>query len=118
DDVGYHFMVHPGGTIYEGRKLYFKGEHVAKANTGKLGILVMGNFEPLLFNIGAGDPTVNQMSAVKTLGAALKTLFPGIATLAGHRDFNAVMGKKTECPGDKLYARLDEFRTALALKTP
>ena len=58
DDVGYHFMVHPNGTIYEGRSFVYKGSDVALANTGKLGILVMGCFETLIFGFGASDPTV------------------------------------------------------------
>jgi hypothetical protein len=109
DDVGYHFMVHPDGTIYEGRGLVFKGSHVELANTGKVGILVMGNFETLIFGLGASDPTVQQMEAVKRLGKALIKLFSGIKVLGGHKDWK----KSTECPGNKLYPRLDEFRTAL-----
>jgi hypothetical protein len=97
DDVGYYFMVHPDGTIYEGRGLVFKGSHVELANTGKVGILVMGNFETLIFGLGASDPTVQQMEAVKRLGKALIKLFPGIKVLGGHKDWK----KSTECPGNK-----------------
>jgi hypothetical protein len=100
DDVGYHFLVHPDGTIYEGRSLVFKGSHVEKANTGKIGILVMGNFESLLFGLGGSTPTVAQMAAVKKLGMALKKLFPTIQVLGGHKDFK----KSTECPGEDVPA--------------
>ena len=46
DDVGYHYRVHPDGRIFEGRYLAHKGSHVKHANTGKVGILAMGDFHP------------------------------------------------------------------------
>jgi hypothetical protein len=114
DDVGYHCMVHPDGRMFEGRSLVFKGSHVENANTGKVGIVVMGNFETLIFGLGGSNPTVEQMVAVKKLGMALEKLFASIQVLGGHKDFK----KGTECPGDKMYPRLDDFRTALRLKAP
>jgi hypothetical protein len=114
DDLGYHFMIEGGGKIYEGRALYFKGAHVEGANTGKIGILVMGNFETLAFGFGGSDPTALQMQAVKKLGAALKGLFPTIKTLGGHKDFK----KTTACPGDRMYPLLGGLRTALVLSAP
>jgi hypothetical protein len=114
DDVGYHFLVHPDGTIYEGRSLVFKGSHVEMANTGKIGILVMGNFETLIFGLGASNPAVEQMASVRSLGTALKKLFPSIKALGGHKDYK----KDTECPGNKLYPLLGDLRTALGLKGP
>ena len=45
-DVGYHFMIDKDGSIYEGRSLKYKGSHVNKDNTGRIGINVLGDFEP------------------------------------------------------------------------
>jgi hypothetical protein len=81
------------------------------ANTGKIGVMVMGNFETLIFGLGASNPTVEQMVSVRRLGTALEKLFPSIKTLGGHKDYK----KGTECPGDKLYPRLGNLRTSLGL---
>lgn len=114
DDIGYHFMIEGSGKVYEGRALYFKGAHVENANTGKIGILVMGNFETLALGFGGSDPTQLQLQSVKALGTALKGLFPTIKTLGGHKDFK----KSTACPGDRMYPMLGGLRTALVLNAP
>ena len=114
DDIGYHFMIERGGKIYEGRSLCFKGAHVEGANTGKIGILVMGNFETLAFGFGGSDPTPLQLQSIKTLGTALKGLFPTIKVLGGHKDFK----KTTACPGDRMYPLLGGLRTTLVLNAP
>jgi len=41
--VGYHFAVACDGTIYEARDIRYKGEHVALANTGKIGIVLLAD---------------------------------------------------------------------------
>jgi hypothetical protein len=114
DDIGYHFMIEGSGKIYEGRALYFKGAHVEGANTGKIGILIMGNFETLAFGFGGSDPTPLQLQSVKSLGTALKGLFATIKVLGGHKDFK----KTTACPGDRLYPLLGGLRTTLTLSAP
>jgi hypothetical protein len=133
NDVGYHFMIDPDGRIYEGRSLLFKGEHVEKANTGKIGILIMGNFQKVLglkvpeikippvkvlgmeFK-GAlvGEPTKIQLQRATELILGLKQLFPSLRKLGGHKDFK----KSTECPGDALYDLLRHLRAALGLAVP
>jgi hypothetical protein len=113
DDVGYHFMVDPSGRVYEGRKLYFKGSHVEQANTSKIGILVMGNFEKELLGLMGGTPSESHIRKVQELIGWLKELFPKIATLGGHKDW-----KSTECPGNQLYAMLPDIRKATGLAAP
>lgn len=44
--VGYHYAVACDGTIYEARDIRYKGEHVAKANTGKIGIVLLADLSP------------------------------------------------------------------------
>jgi hypothetical protein len=115
DDVGYHFMVNAGGTVYEGRRLIYKGSHTENANTGKVGILVMGNFDKAgwLGFLGS-TPSASQLAGVTRLVIALKGLFPTLTTLGGHKDYK----KSTECPGTELYSRLDDLRKATGLRAP
>jgi peptidoglycan recognition protein len=113
-DVGFHFMIGPGGEIYEGRSLLFKGAHVKNANTGKIGILVMGDFEREFLGLLGGEPSRAQLAGLTKLGRRLKQLFPGIKTLGGHKDYD----KTTICPGNRLYPHLSELRTALGLRAP
>ena len=44
-DIGYHFGIDKDGKIYEGRPIDIKGAHVSKANTGKIGIVLLGDFD-------------------------------------------------------------------------
>lgn len=127
-DIGYHFLITPDGKVYEGCKLGYKGSHVGGQNTGKIGILVMGDFQPggtikvgtlkvylelpdLFFE---DDPIPAQITRVVTLVTELKKYFPNLKKLGGHRDFDAT----NECPGNKLYNRLDEIRKKTSLKAP
>ena len=113
-DVGYHFMIGPGGQVYEGRRLYYKGSHTENANTGKIGILIMGNFEREFAGLLGGIPSAAQVAAAKKLVKSLRILFPSLAVLGGHKDFKV----KTECPGNQLYPLLDDMRRETGLKPP
>ncbi|MBN2441056.1 MAG: N-acetylmuramoyl-L-alanine amidase [Spirochaetales bacterium] len=113
DDVGYHFLIKPDGTVYEGRKLYFKGSHVGNANTKKIGILVMGDFNPHGLDLFNDTPTTAQINKVVSLVNKLKIIFPTIIKLGGHRDFTA-----TVCPGDDLYTHLPAIRRRTGLAPP
>jgi hypothetical protein len=44
-DIGYHYIVDPHGSVWEGRPVTLQGAHVKSANPRNLGILVLGNFE-------------------------------------------------------------------------
>lgn len=111
-DVGYHFMVGPNGSIYEGRNLRYKGAHVRGANTGKIGILVMGDFQHQWWD-DDDDPTQSQIDNTVSLIRTLKSKFPAIGELGGHRDY-----VETDCPGDELYRRLGDLRGATGLSAP
>ena len=104
--------------IYVGCSLYFKGNHIPLANTGKTGNLVTGDFEGFVFGLTVRDPTILQLQNIKTLAVALKKLFPTIITLGGHRDYKRPDGKKTACPGKRMYSRLNELRLVLVLNAP
>lgn len=110
--------------------------HTAGANSGNLGISVLGHFDRL--RGGTAEPTAAAVSAVEHLVAELATrhgldpegtisyrnpsptcsynggsydgCFVGEqATVSGHRDWDA-----TACPGDGLYALLPDIRTNAA----
>jgi hypothetical protein len=114
DDVGYHYMVHPTGRIYEGRYLTFKGSHVEHANTGKIGILIMGDFEHQAWDFDDDDLTPAQLTAAEALIRTLKAELGTVSKLGGHRDYKPT----TECPGNALYPRLGALRTATGLGGP
>src|SRR5208337_5521505 len=114
DDVGYHFMISPGGQVYEGRRLYYKGSHTENANTGKIGILIMGNFEREFAGLLGGKRSAVQIARAKKLVKSLRMLFPSLAILGGHKDFKI----KTECPGNQLYPLLDDMRKETGLMAP
>jgi len=124
DDVGYHYMVHPDGRIFEGRYLAHKGSHVTLANTGKIGILAMGDFHPG-YDAGPGgrpgididgDMTVTpaQEATILMLLRELMIRFPSLTKLGGHRDYKPT----TQCPGDLLYPLIASWRKATKLGGP
>ena len=107
-DIGYNYIIDPYGNIYEGRAggEMVVGAHAGKANTGSIGISVMGNYE-------TGDVSEKSLVALTRL-VSEKTKIHGIdptgrsgfrgqttANLLGHRD---VMS--TSCPGKSLYDKL------------
>ena len=119
-DVGYHFLIDPEGQIYEGRKLFFKGSHIGGANTGKIGILVMGDFEPHsldswrdAIDFFTDKPTQAQIASLVRIVNELKGFFSGIKMLGGHRDWG-----QSQCPGEKMYKLLDLVRSKTNLAAP
>ena len=104
-DIGYTFAVAPDGTVFEGRPIDIRGSHTAGANTGKIGILIMGDFEPGSDFLGRhwdwdpnGDdpgPTLAQMRSTKALVSPFDRVYR-IDRVVGHQD---VPGNVTECPG-------------------
>ncbi|MGH9181458.1 MAG: N-acetylmuramoyl-L-alanine amidase, partial [Acidimicrobiales bacterium] len=137
NDIGYNWLVDASGRIYEGRysRPYAEGErptgedaagrgvvgaHAEGANTGSVGIALLGDFTTIAPSTAAVsslqamlawaadrhgiDPLVS--SPYVRVGESSPVTFPNIA---GHRDARA-----TECPGDILYARLPSLRQLVA----
>ncbi|HEX8823974.1 MAG TPA: peptidoglycan recognition family protein, partial [Archangium sp.] len=113
DDVGYHYLIPPSGSIHEGRPLRYKGSHVELANTGKVGILMMGDFDANWWDFD-DEPTTAQLNAAAALIKTLKAEFRTITLLGGHRDYK----KGTECPGSIMYGRITALRSATGLGGP
>lgn len=128
-DIGYNFLVDKCGTIYEGRAggvaKPVRGAHTLGFNTNSMGIAVLGTFGKTAPSSAAVD-AVARITAWKlglyganpkgtaTLVSAGGNLFKKgskvkLKAVSGHRD-----GYNTECPGDKLYARLGTIRSTAA----
>ena len=102
NDIGYHFLIDPFGTIFEGRPLNAVGAHVKYRNTGNIGISFMGNHHPPVSNPIAPE-TVNSFV---TVGRYLKDTYSvDRSSFYAHRDIQS-----TDCPGDDLYARMEALR--------
>ena len=88
--VGYHYVIHKDGTIYEGRPLDRIGAHLRGKNATTIGICVMGNFEE-------HHPTEEQMVATGRLVVYLINRFAERGqnlSVVRHRDLAATL-----CPG-------------------
>ncbi len=97
-DIAYHLLIGNDGTIFEGREIGVRGAHVARHNSGAVGICVIGNFE-------RAEPARFQTQSLTDLVAALRDRYR-ITHLAGHRDFP---DNKTVCPGAFLHPKLPEI---------
>jgi hypothetical protein len=115
DDIGYHYLIHPSGIIYEGRKIYHKGAHVSGANTGKIGILLMGDYEEQWWDF---DDTLSKshISTANTLIKTLKNHFSRIRKLGGHKEF--LPSKGYTCPGNQIMDKLNRMRMKHGLTKP
>ncbi|MGX1885993.1 peptidoglycan recognition protein family protein [Streptomyces sp. NPDC055287] len=128
-DFGYNFAVDKCGNIYEGRAggvaKPVMGAHTLGFNSNSTGIAVLGTYS-------TANPPAAVVNAVARLTAwklglygadprATTTLKSGggnrfkkgtiakLNVISGHRD-----GYATECPGGRLYSKLDEARDASA----
>lgn len=97
--IAYNFVVYPSGRIHEGRGWGRVGAHAGGMNSKSVGIA---------FGMDAENhaPTAESMDAARLLiqhGVSEGHIRPDYQ-VSGHRDH-----KGTECPGDKLYGRLEEL---------
>ncbi|KQB83236.1 peptidoglycan recognition protein family protein [Corynebacterium oculi] len=139
-DIGYHLLIDPEGTVYQGRTTGTPAQavfsdasagqavtagHVFKANVGNIGVCVIGNFTQ------DHPTTAAYRSLVTVLGAlcracALDPLgqvrYTNPATevditqptISGHRDWQSVTGISKDCPGRNLWYQLPEIRQHVA----
>ena len=114
DDVGYHYMIHPNGTIYEGREIVYKGAHVRQANSGKIGILMMGDYDHQWWDL---DDTLlkKHIATLKDIIKTLKKTFC-LKTLGGHKEF--LPAQNYRCPGSELMQIMNSLRKELSLNAP
>jgi N-acetylmuramoyl-L-alanine amidase len=86
DDIGYHFVILPDGTVEDGRPLETPGAHVSGHNSRSIGLCLVGGK-------GGFNFTIAQIRAARVLIQGLQIRWP-LATVQGHRDLDP--GK--ECP--------------------
>ena len=125
-DLGYHFLIDPNGVIYEGRAggENVIGSHFSCANSGTIGIAMLGNF----MNESPSPKALKSLQSLLARECYKLRLKPEainyhastrlkLPVIAGHRDANdaKVMSvcAGTKCPGDKLYALLPEIRAGI-----
>jgi len=99
-DIGYHFVIDGEGGCYEARPITVRGVHVRAANTGTVGLVLLGNFEE-------SQPASAQLSTLDQLVGYLVAQYPSLTHLAAHADFN----DETVCPGRNMMALLRPLAT-------
>ena len=97
-DIPYHFLIAPGGKIYEGRNPFTVGETATEYDpTGHLLITCLGNLEKQ-------EVQPEQLkSLVKLIAYCSKKYNISHETIGSHKDYS----KQTTCPGKNLYAYLE-----------
>ncbi|MEK6476422.1 N-acetylmuramoyl-L-alanine amidase [Catalinimonas sp. 4WD22] len=118
-DIGYNYLIAQDGTIFQGRSFTndeiendaIRGAHFCGQNSGTMGICMLGNYNTAV-------PTDTSLTSLvrltgwklhkESLDPLVSSSHPAnsnLGVIAGHRN-----GCATECPGDNLYARLDNIR--------
>lgn len=103
-DIGYHFLIGPGGRIFQGRDLAWQGAHVradnrADLNPGNIGVCVIGNFEK-------EKPSQAAVVALTRLTQALQRQYDiPAARIRAHQDWKA-----TACPGKNLMPFVERLK--------
>ncbi len=128
-DLGYNYLIAPDGTVFQGRDDMGRGDpddivgaHLCGVNSNTMGICLLGTFT----NVLPTEAAINALAGLvkwKTdkeslpiFGAETHAIGPPSAGVpakplphvCGHRD--GCRPSYTECPGDRLYAHLDEIR--------
>lgn len=131
-DIGYHYLISCNGEISEGRDIRFKGSHVMKNNSQRIGILLLGDFSERgefwkwskpLDTIGdqidfshEKQLTRAQLESLELLCSILKYYFK-ISYLGGYREF-ALPDDYRTCPGNIAMKKISELRQKLRLSKP
>ena len=118
-DIGYQFGIDRAGNLYQGRPfmdnstslsqvpVLAQGAHVGGANTGNIGVVIMGCYHPPEGSHCEQEITPEAFATYINLFAFLSERY-GVEPefIRGHRDFS-----QTACPGDNNYARIPELIT-------
>ncbi|MBI4318629.1 MAG: N-acetylmuramoyl-L-alanine amidase [Chloroflexi bacterium] len=115
-DIGYNFLIDPGGNVYEGRAGGddVVGGHALRYNNGTLGVALLGDFTPVSPSSSAQNSLVGLLSwkaeqrGIDPTAMSTYLVDRWVPSILGHRD---VLG--TSCPGSYLYSLLPQLRTAI-----
>ena len=83
-DIGYHFVIDLDGTIEIGRPVEMKGAHTTNHNAYTIGICYVGGLQ---YGKPADTRTDAQKKSLRELVNVLKSCFPEINLVSGHRDY-------------------------------
>ena len=129
NDIGYNLLVDKYGQVFEGRyggvDRNVVGAHAEGFNTGSVGVAVLGNYDAQAIS-PAAEAALAQVVAWRLDVAHLDPIqivsfvsrgnprFPSglpvtLRAIVGHRDTGF-----TDCPGDRLYARLGVLAQTVA----
>ena len=116
-DIGYQFVMDQNGRLYQGRPFLngpaplasipplALGAHAGGANTGNIGVCVLGCYHPPYLPTCDDVMTPSARDSLVTMFAFLAESYNvSPSNLRGHRDFG-----ETSCPGDNNYVLLDEL---------
>ncbi len=100
-DIGYHFLIGPEGTIYQGRPETVVGAHCSP-NTNSVGICLIGDYDANKDTLSAASKQslLNLMSWI----ASNYKIDPK-TNIFGHCDFST-----KSCPGTTVYEKLPEYK--------
>ncbi|MEX2210272.1 MAG: N-acetylmuramoyl-L-alanine amidase [Gaiellaceae bacterium] len=124
NDLGYNFLVDKYGQVFEGRyggmERNVIGAHAEGFNTGSVGVAVIGTYGAAGISAAAREALVsllawrldvahvNPLSTLTAISGGNERFPRGVPVflraVAAHRDTGL-----TECPGDALYAQLNEL---------
>ncbi len=99
-DIAYHFLIDPGGNVYEGRPVFVRGDTATSYDPeGHFLVCLDGDFD-------RQSPTSEQVgSLIDVLAWASLTYRLQPAEITGHGDW-----ANTSCPGRQVRARLGAIR--------
>ncbi len=97
-DIGYHFLMSRDGRLWQARPSNLMGAHTGGANTGNIGIAVMGSHSSTPITSEQVDKLAGLIGDV----AEQEWIDIDRDAIKGHRQY-----KSTSCPGDALYDQLD-----------
>lgn len=118
-DIGYQFVVDRSGRVYQGRPFLdgsttleevpalAMGAHVGGANTGNIGVCLLGCYHPSEGSHCEQQITTESMDTyISLFGYLSESYNVAPEQIRGHRDFSA-----TSCPGDNNYVLLPQLIT-------
>ena len=105
-DIGYHFLVDRAGNIYQGRPETVIGAHVGGANTGNIGVCLLGCYHPPEESCYETMSDESRESLVKLYAWISDTYGQNPGVLLGHRDYFG----STACPGNNVWSEIPDMR--------
>lgn len=95
NDIGYHYLIAPSGSVAVGRPLNKEGAHVAGHNKGTVGILLIETVRITAVKTFDHYFEYNQLLACRALIKGLN-----VSDVKGHNDYSAKL-----CPGFSVKAQ-------------